>query len=259
MFFFSQFVFSFLISPFFPFDLSPTIGTVRMVSPMKHKGLILRTPEKLIILADIFALFSMETSMQALRPYILYLSFLREKGETLDRGLIENLEELFGVGPHNSENKTRFTIDEELPNVLDNADKKSFDVEYEVSSQVINMMAKNLEGLEQGLSAGKVLDGGGGVPVCLEEPSGREGQDGRDKLSDRDESGSREQERVVRIKTITDVGPGGPPAGALAKIVIVANRRLDQTRIMFCSVEGREQHSFSVNTADLRQGPFWRQ
>ncbi len=167
----------------------------------------------------------------------------RWKGETLDRGLIENLEELFGVGPHNSENKTRFTIDEELPNVLDTGDKKAFDVEYEVPSEVIHLMAKNLEGLEQGLTSHQASesDGDGGGGEVAGEPLG----------------GLRLPERRhVRVKTIRDVcGGGAPPPGALAKIVIVANRRLERTRIVFASVDGREQHAFCLNTADLRQAP----
>jgi hypothetical protein len=162
----------------------------------------------------------------------------REKGEVLDRGLIENIEELFGVGPNHSESKARFTIDEELPNMLENTEKKSFDVEYGVSSEVMNMVAKNLEGLEQGLAMEKIADTGGTEPeVPVPQPRVCEGN------------------RAVRIKTITDVDPGaGPPPGAVAKIVIVANRRLNQTRIVFATVEGREQHSFSINTADIRQG-----
>jgi len=175
--------------------------------------------------------------------------FRREKGEILDRGLIENLEELFGVGPHTADNnKTRFTIDGELPNVLDSTSEKKqpFDVEYGVSSEVINMMAKNLEGLEQGLSLSKMADTGGG--------GGGEGDE--DEMA-RVEPMAVEQQakanRIVRVKTVADVGPGGgPPPGALAKIVIVANRRLDQTRIVFATVDGREQHSFCVNSADIR-------
>ena len=160
--------------------------------------------------------------------------FSREKGEVLDRGLIENLEELFGVGPHHhAENKTRFTIDEELPNVvLDNADKKAFDVEYGVSEEVINLMAKNLEGLDRAAA-----DIGGGGDTGEPPDSGAVGSD-----------------RIIRIKNLMDMDPdGGPPPGALAKIVIVANRRLDQTRIVFARADGREQKAFQLQTADVRQ------
>jgi hypothetical protein len=72
------------------------------------------------------------------------------------------------VGPSNSESKARFTIDEELPNVLENTEKKNFDVEYGVSSEVMNMMAKNLEGLEQGLALEKIADTGGAEPEISE-------------------------------------------------------------------------------------------
>jgi len=149
------------------------------------------------------------------------------------------------VGPHNSDNKTRFTIDEELPNVLEHGDKKAFDVEYEVPSEGIQLMARNLEVLDEGLTPRQTVesDEGGGGEGDPGEQSGGSGQ---------------LQPRHLRIKTIADMcGGGAPPPGALAKIVIVANRRLDRTRIVFASVDGREQHSFCINTANLRQVPSY--
>lgn len=149
----------------------------------------------------------------------------REKGDVLDKSLIENLEELFGVGSQG--NKDNYTIDERLPNVLGSMDRKSnFDVEFQVPNDVLSIMAKNFENLE---------DLTGSRP---EEDSTKYLADNLDK--------------TITIKCVRPHTAPDPPPGAVAKIILVSSRKLNITKIIFSSMDDTEQHSFCLNTSNMK-------
>lgn len=148
----------------------------------------------------------------------------REKGDVLDRSLIENLEELFGVG--NQTSKPSVTIDEQLPNVLGTMDHKpSYEVEFEVTSDVLNIMAKNFENLEG------LIDKSHNIPNQISDDN---------------------VDKTITIKSVCLHSSPEPPAGAVAKIILISSKSLNMTKITFSSIDDTEQHSFCIHTANMR-------
>ena len=148
----------------------------------------------------------------------------KEKGEMLDRTLIENLEDLFGVG--NQSSKDKCTIDEQLPNVLGTIDRKSnFDVEFEVPTDVLNIMAKNFANIEE-----------------LNEKSSEEEISLPQNIVD----------KSITIKSIKPLKSDEPPVGAVAKIILNSSLKMNMTKITFSSMDDSEQHSFCLHTSNMR-------
>ena len=135
-----------------------------------------------------------------------------DRGEALEKGLLENLEELFS-SPSNEE-KTYIgpRLGTSVP----------ADSEYEVPSEVLTLMAKNFESLQGELEE--------------EGESERKGSECRQ----------------ITIKSVRPLGDDDPPPGAVAKIIIRSNKRSNSTRFIFSSLDGREVHSFQVATSNVK-------
>ena len=153
----------------------------------------------------------------------------REKGEMLDKTLIENLEEIFGVGSHS--NKDNYAIDEQLPSVLGSLERKAnFGVEFEVPNDVLNIMAKNFENLED-----------------LNKDSREESR----------VTASSAADKTITIKSVRNHNSSEPPPGAVAKIILSSSKKMNMTKIVFSSMDDKEQHSFSLNTSNMRLSSFF--
>ena len=139
-----------------------------------------------------------------------------DRGEGLDRGLLENLEDLFG---QQSQGEKAF-IEPQLAEV-------ARDTEYEVPTEVLSLMAKNFESLQEQLEKQEVVQG-------REEEAGRE--DGC---------------RQITIKSVQSVESEEPPPGAVAKIIIRSSRKKQSTSFTFSSLDDSESHSFQIATSNL--------
>ena len=133
-----------------------------------------------------------------------------DRGEGLEKGLLENLEELFSSP--GTEEKAYIGPRLGVP----------ADSEYEVPSEVLTLMAKNFESLQEELEA----DG---------------------------EADQKESEcRQITIKSVRPLGLDDPPAGTVAKIIIRSNKSSNSTSFTFSSLDGRESHSFRVATSNVK-------
>ena len=153
----------------------------------------------------------------------------KEKGDVLDKSLIENLEEIFGVVSQSS--KENYHLEEQLTNVLSSIQQKeNFDVEFEVPNDVLNIMTKNFE--------------------CLE---GFNKDESLNSTIDRDPTQPEENiDKTITIKSVKQHNAQQPPRGAVAKIILNSSKKHNTTKITFSSIDDSEQHSFSLNTADMR-------
>ena len=192
----------------------------------------------------------------------------RDKGEALDKSLIENLEELFGVGNGGTGNTNQNgTLDEQLPNVMESLNersKSSYDMEFQVPNDVLNLMTKNLENLEDigkkelsATSDNSVV--GTESPIPSHQQSFNEPQQlwkRSDSLTTKIASNITQchipLHKTITIKSVTPYTDDEPPAGAIAKIILKSSRTNNKTKIMFSSIDDKEQHSFTLNTSDMR-------
>ena len=131
----------------------------------------------------------------------------REGG--LDRGLLDNLDELFSQPAGGSKPFLEPMAGGAGP-------------EYEVSSEVLNLMAKNFERLQE-------------------------------ELEQESEVQEEEQEwRQVTIKSVRTVEDPEPPPGTVAKIVIRSSRSSGSTTFSFSSLDDSESHSFTIPTSSVQ-------
>ena len=135
-----------------------------------------------------------------------------DRGEGLEKGLLENLEELFS----NPGTEEKAYIGPRMGSGV------PADSEYEVPSEVLTLMAKNFESLQEELEA--------------------EGE------AERAESECRQ----ITIKSVRPLGDEDPPPGTVAKIIIRSNKRSNSTSFTFSSLDGRESHSFRVATSNVK-------
>lgn len=172
---------------------------------------------------------------EANRLSLLLESNEKDKGEQLDKTLIENLEELFGVGGNQGQKDGYPSLDEQLPNVLGSLEKKSnYDVEFQVPNDVLSVMAKNLENLEDLGKNQTSLQWTQETPISTkyEKPF---------------------VHKSITVKSIEPYDSSVPPAGAIAKIMLQSSKKHNKTKIIFSSIDDKEQHSFSLNTSDMRR------
>jgi len=175
---------------------------------------------------------------EANRLSLLLESNEKDKGEQLDKTLIENLEELFGVGGNQGQKDGYPSLDEQLPNVLGSLEKKSnYDVEFQVPNDVLSVMAKNLENLED---LGKNQSSLQCSQWTHETPIPSKYQPPF-------------LNKTITVKSIEPYNSSEPPAGAIAKIMLQSSKRHNRTKIIFSSIDDKEQHSFSLNTSDMRK------
>ena len=143
------------------------------------------------------------------------------------KGILDNLFDNT-TGPH--KNDKRCTIDEQLPDVLDKDAKAMLndDVVYEVPMEVLSLMAKNFESLQEDFentsdNTDRIVDGGrdttaestavGSDDVAKDENVAGAGVD---KSDDRAAKG-RGEYRTVTIKSIHQTTDASPPPGRDAK------------------------------------------
>jgi len=172
--------------------------------------------------------------------------------ETVGKGILDNL---FDQSTPSASVKSgkRCTVDEQLPDVnLDDIDSnpKSIlndDVTYEVPMEVLNLMAKNFESLQQELdhtSVGPVAE----IETCPVVKT--------EKIIPRDikpKVMKQESYRTVTIQSIRETSDSEPPPGTVAKIMIVSKKRENTTQITISSTDGSEGHSFEINTANVQK------
>lgn len=168
----------------------------------------------------------------------------REKGEMLDKSLIENLEDIFGVGGGGGSGqatKDNFSIDEELPSVLGALDqrKPNLGVEFEVPNDVLSIMAKNFESLED------INNKNGTAEVTASATNESSAVAGRGTVE-------RGVAKTITIKSVRNHDSLDPPPGAVAKIILSSSKKLNLTKVVFSSIDNKEQHSFSLNTSNMR-------
>jgi len=181
--------------------------------------------------------------------------------ETVGKGILDNLFDNT-TGPH--KNDKRCTIDEQLPDVLDKDAKAMLndDVVYEVPMEVLSLMAKNFESLQEDFentsdNTDRIVDGGrdttaestavGSDDVAKDENVAGAGVD---KSDDRAAKG-RGEYRTVTIKSIHQTTDASPPPGTVAKILILRRATKNTTLITISSLDGTEGHSFEINTSNL--------
>ncbi len=188
----------------------------------------------------------------------------RDKSEALDKSLIENLEELFGVGSGGTGNSNQNgTLDEQLPNVMESLNersKSSYDMEFQVPNDVLNLMAKNLENLED--LGKKELSSTSDTSVVeteshqqsLNEPQQqwKRLEPLTTKIASNIPQHNIPLHKTITIKSVTPYTNDEPPAGAIAKIILRSSRKNNKTKIIFSSIDDKEQHSFTLNTSDMR-------
>ena len=156
----------------------------------------------------------------------------KERGETLEKSLIENLEDLFGQNQSNGSENKSFGINPQLADTIENDD-----LVYEVPPDVLNLMSKNFDKLQHEFdeAAEKIMASGSKTSP------------------DESEHADQKEYKQITIKSIKTIKDKVPPPGAVAKIVIKTSKLQNFTRFTFASVDDVESHSFQVETSDLRQ------
>lgn len=155
----------------------------------------------------------------------------KERGDTLEKSLLENLEDLFGQNQSSGNEGKTFGIDNPASNSIENEN-----LVYEVPPDVLNLMSKNFDNLQDEFdqAAEKMVN----PPSVVQQ-----------KVSERVDPKEYKQITIKSIKTINNTTP---PPGAIAKIVIKTSKIHNFTRFTFASIDDIESHSFQVETSDLR-------
>ena len=159
----------------------------------------------------------------------------KERGQTLEKSLLENLEDLFGTQQSSGNEEKSFGIEGQLSSVIENED-----VVYEVPPNVLNLMSKDFDNLQGEFDQSEEK---------LVSPSSNVYGNGSPILST-------EEYKQITIKSIETVSNSLPPPEAIAKIVIKTSKRHNFTRFTFASIDDQESHSFQVETSDLRNAIY---
>ena len=145
-------------------------------------------------------------------------------GDSLEKNLLDNLEEFFGVGQNNSEGDKTFTN-----NVSGDLDTNSVinpsEVVYEVPPNVLTLL---------------------NPPQTTQTPT----------TSDSEPNiniNYAEDYRQMTIKSVVSLPSSSPPPGAIAKIIIRTSKKNNYTKFTFASIDDKEKHSFVLKTANLKK------